>query len=159
MWPGLARASAVRRPKPLDAPVTSMILLITDFLVVWALVRKRGRRCVAVQMIPPLARSVWPLVEALQRGELGEAVDDLLRLAMQEQVRRGRPGRDGVDGDAPPAQLLGQDAGHRLDGGFGAGIDAIGRLQQADDAGREVDDAPALAQAPGRLAQRVECAL
>jgi hypothetical protein len=46
-----------------------------------------------------------------KRGELGEAVDDLLRLAMQEKVRRGQPRRDGVDGDAPPAQLLGQDAG------------------------------------------------
>src|ERR1700720_968636 len=65
MWPGLARASAVRRPKPLDAPGTSMILLITDFLLVLAPIRKRGRS--------------------------------------------------------------------------GAGIDAIGRLQQADDAGREVD--------------------
>jgi hypothetical protein len=42
---------------------------------------------------------------------------------------------------------------------LGPGIDAIGRLQQADDAGREVDDAPALAQTLGRLAQRVECAL
>jgi hypothetical protein len=36
---------------------------------------------------------------------------------------RGRPRRDGVDGDAPPAQLFSQDAGHRLDGGFGAGIE------------------------------------
>src|ERR1700719_3432823 len=26
--------------------------------------QKRGRRCVAVQMIPPLARSVWPLIQA-----------------------------------------------------------------------------------------------
>jgi hypothetical protein len=42
---------------------------------------------------------------------------------------------------------------------LGPGIDAIGRLQQADDAGREVDDAPALAQTLGRLAQGVECAL
>ena len=42
VWPALARASAVRRPKPLDAPVTSMILLIADFLVVWAPIRREG---------------------------------------------------------------------------------------------------------------------
>src|SRR5258705_13217763 len=41
-----------------------MILLITDFLVVLGAHQKRGRRCVAVQMIPPLARSVWPLIQA-----------------------------------------------------------------------------------------------
>ena len=28
--------------KPLDAPVTSMILLIMDFLVVWAPIRREG---------------------------------------------------------------------------------------------------------------------
>src|ERR1700732_3641668 len=30
----------------------------------WAPIRKRGRSCVWVQMIPPLARSVWPLIQA-----------------------------------------------------------------------------------------------
>ena len=82
-----------------------------------------------VRSMPPLARSVWPLIQApsgparkataaamssgcaepFQRGHLGEAVDHFLRLAVEEQVRRGRPRRDGVDRDVAAAQFLGQD--------------------------------------------------
>jgi hypothetical protein len=99
MWPALARASAVRRPKPPDAPVTSMILLITDFLVVWAPIREERAQsylgsddsAVGAQRlaVDPGAvgageegdggGDVRRLAEALQRGELGEAVDDFLR--------------------------------------------------------------------------------
>ena len=130
-------------------------------------------------MIPPLARSVWPLIQApsgparnatasaissglaetFQRRHLGQLVDHLLRLAVEEELGRDRPGRDRVDGDVSSAQLLGEDAGHGLDRGLGGGIDAVGRLQQAGDAGREVDDPAAVAQAARRFAQRIEGAL
>src|SRR6202048_1995328 len=165
--------------QPLDAPVTSMILLITDFPLIWAPIRKRGRSCVWVQMIPPLARSVWPLIQA-PSGPARKATVAAMSagwprrsngasLAKRSTTSCGLPCRKRSVAVGPgataltvmlrPAQFLGQDAGHRLDCGFGAGIDAISRLQQADDAGREVDDASALAQTLGRLAQRVECAL
>ena len=108
-------------------------------------------------MIPPLARSTWPLIqppsgparnatalamscglaEPLQRRELGEVVDHLLRLAVEEQLGRGRPRRDGVDGDVAAAQLLGQDMGHRLDARLGRGVDAVGRVKQS---GLTLDD-------------------
>src|ERR1700732_3870942 len=98
MWPGLARASAVRRPKPLDAPVTSMILLITDFLSgLGAHQEERAQlrlgsddSAVGAQRlaVDPGAvgageegdggGDVRPLAAALQRGELGEAGRDLL---------------------------------------------------------------------------------
>jgi hypothetical protein len=48
----------------------------------------------------------------------------------------GAPGAAGAPGGdfVPAAQFLGKDAGHCLDGGLGAGIDAVGRLQQGYDA-------------------------
>ena len=52
---------------------------------------------------------VLRLAEALQRGQLRHAIDDLLRLAVEEQIGRRRPGRDGVDGDVAAAQLLRED--------------------------------------------------
>ena len=130
-------------------------------------------------MIPPLARSTWPLIqppsgparkadrvgdvlglaEPLQRRELGEVIDHLLRLAVEEQLGCRRPRCDGVDRDVAAAQLFGEDVGHRLDAGLGRGVDAVGRLEQADDAGRHVDDAAAFAQPLRRFTQGVEGAL
>ena len=78
---------------------------------------------------------VLGLAESFQRRHLGQPIDRLLRLAVEELFGCGRSGRDGVDGDVPTAKLLGKDAGHSLDRSLGGGIDAIGRLQQADDAG------------------------
>jgi hypothetical protein len=67
--------------------------------------------------------------------------------------------RDRIDRDRPPAQLLREDRGQRLDRALGGGVDAVGLEPEADDAGREVDDASAWAQAPRRFAQSVERAL
>ena len=129
--------------------------------------------------MPPLARSVWPLIqpavrsgeeahgrgdvlgrpETLERRHLRHAIDELGRLALEEQIGRRRPRCDGVDGHVAPAQLLGEDAGHRLDAGLGRRIDRVSGQQHADDAGREIDDAAARANVPGRLAHGVEAAL
>ena len=80
---------------------------------------------VTVQMIPPLARSVWPLIqphrtgkegnrggdvfgltEPFQWSKLGEPVDDFLWLPAEEQVGRSWTGRHGVDADARPRSSL-----------------------------------------------------
>ena len=83
-------------------------------------------------------------------------VDEFLRLALQEEIRRRRAGGDSVDGDIAPAKFFREDVGYRLDACLGRRIDRIGRLVQSDDARREVDDAPVAAQAFRGLAQRVE---
>ena len=49
----------------------------------------------------------------------------LLALAFEEQLGRGRSGRDGVDRDVPSAHFLREDVGHRLDGGLGRGIERV----------------------------------
>src|SRR5271156_4057400 len=69
------------------------------------------------------------VAETFQRRQLGQTVDYLLRLAVEEELGRRRPGRDGVDGDVPAAQLLGENARHGLDRRLGGGIDAVSRLQ------------------------------
>jgi hypothetical protein len=69
-------------------------------------------------------------------------LDHLLRLAVEEELGRRRPGRDGVNGDVPAAQLLGENAGHGLDRRLGGGIDAVSRLQQAGDARGKGDERP-----------------
>src|SRR3954451_24036485 len=71
-------------------------------------------------------RDVLRRPEALERRLLGEAVDRLLVLAVEEQVGRGRAGRDDVDGDVAAAQLAGEHERHRLDGALGRGVAAVG---------------------------------
>jgi hypothetical protein len=46
------------------------------------------------------------LAETFQRRQLGEAIDYLLRLAVEEELGRRRPGCDSVDGDVPPRSSL-----------------------------------------------------
>jgi hypothetical protein len=75
---------------------------------------------------------------------------------LPEELGRRRPGRDGVDGDVPAAQLLGENAGHGLDRRLSGGIDAVSRLQQAGDARGKVDDPAAVTHAAGRFAQSIE---
>jgi hypothetical protein len=49
-----------------------------------------------------------------------------------------------------------ENARHSLDGSLCGGIDAVGRLEQSDDARREVDDAPTGANAPRGFTEGVE---
>src|SRR4029078_73912 len=98
---------------------------------------------------------VLRLAEAAERGELGQMLDDLPRLALQEQVPSSRAPRDRVHGDSAPAELLGKDARHRLDGRLCGGIYAVGWLEEADDARREGGDGAAAADPRRRLAPRV----
>ncbi len=65
---------------------------------------------------------------------------------MKEELRFDRAGRDRVDADAARPELLGEDVGHGLDRRLGGGIDAVARLVETDDAGREGDDAATIAQ-------------
>ena len=78
---------------------------------------------------------------------------------MQEQIGRGRARRDRIHGDAAAAQFLGQDRGQGFDRRLGRDIDAVSLEPGADDAGREIDDASAVAQPARRLAHGVEAAL
>lgn len=134
------------------------------------------RPLVASQIMPPLARSVWPLIQPsgpLARKAAAMFSDVPRRssgfiLAMRSTGSSDLPSRRDRwpsgrvrrrDGDAAATHFLGRDRGQGFHCRLGRSIDAIGFRLQAGDAGREVDDTPATAQAPCRLAQRVEGAL
>ena len=87
-------------------------------------------------------RDVLGGAPALHRVQRRDVVDQLLGLALEEQRRRGRAGRDGVDGDVPSTQL---DQRQGLDGALRSGVGAIGRRLEPGDRGRVVDDRSALA--------------
>src|SRR5712692_10914356 len=76
-----------------------------------------------------------------ERIELRHAIDEVLRLAVEEQVGGRRSGSNGVDRDRAAAQLLRQDRRQGLYRRLRRCVDAIGFEPQADDAGREVHDA------------------
>ena len=65
---------------------------------------------------------------------LGNLVDLLLVLAVEEQLGRGGSGSDGVDGDVATAQFLGEDMRHRLHTRLGRGVDTVSWLVEADHA-------------------------
>src|ERR1700754_2324071 len=103
-----ARARTVIAPNPLEAPVTRMTLGF-DMRVVLSDDRGRELDNAAVGIddlaIDPAGRTgeegdgfgdVVGLAQALQRRGRLRAVDDLLRLALEIERRRGRPRRDGV---------------------------------------------------------------
>src|SRR5712691_2258746 len=94
--------------------------------------------------------------EPLERIELRHAIDEVLRLAVEEQVGGRRSGSNGVDRDRAAAQLLRQDRRQGLYRRLRRCVDAIGFEPQADDAGREVHDAAAVAKPARGLAKAVE---
>src|ERR1700731_1376737 len=142
MCPVRASARAVSAPKPLDAPVMTMTCFMTRILSWWSDASIapdiRGSAsddpAVEAQRLAVDPASVGPgekgdgcgnvfgLAEPFERRELRQPVDELRRLAVQEQVGRRRPRRYGVDGDGAAAQLLGEDARHCLDGRLGGGV-------------------------------------
>ncbi|CAJ2500769.1 Uu.00g036220.m01.CDS01 [Anthostomella pinea] len=61
------------------------------------------------------ARDLFGGAQAVKGALRGDTLDQGLRLALHEQVGRRRPQRHGVDGDALPAQVLGQHARQLLD--------------------------------------------
>src|ERR1700745_2448116 len=84
---------------------------------------------------------------ARNRSGLGEVVNGLLVLAVEEE-RRGRgAGGDRVDGDVLTAQLAGQDEGHALHGGLRGDVAAVGRKLRPGNRGGEVDERAAGPQA------------
>ena len=58
------------------------------------------------------------------------ALDVRFALALGEQLRVGRPGRDDVDRDAALTDLLGEDARQLLDGRFGRAIALVDRQHE-----------------------------
>src|SRR6185437_16333325 len=94
-------------------------------------------------------RDVGRLAEPLKRDGLGEVVDGLLVLAVEEERRGGGTGGDRVDGDVLAAQFAGQDHGHALYGGLGGDVSAVVRELRTGDRGGEVDERAARAQAVG----------
>src|SRR5271170_3278744 len=121
MWPAIASARGARAPKPLDAPVTTISLskTISIFLL---LALSKGRTDLISDAKSDYASvgtkqlaidpgavgtgekrdgggDVLRRTQALQRVHLRHAVDELLRLAVQEQVGRGRAWRDSIDGN------------------------------------------------------------
>src|SRR4051812_46238379 len=125
MCPASASARAARAPKPLDAPVMTM----TFFMTISPGLERGGSDDAAVGAerlaVDPAAvragekrdhaRDVVGLAEALERRSLRELPDDLVGLALQEQLGRGGARRDGVDGDPTPAELFGEDDRESLD--------------------------------------------
>src|ERR1700722_14441736 len=131
MWPAWASARAVIKPKPEDAPVTRMTCLVmTRFLrceVFGGSEMPSDDPAIGAQRLavdPDAVRAgkegdrggdVLGLAEPFEWGRLGQAVDHLLWLAVEEQPGGGRSRRDRVNGDVAAAQFLGEHTGHRLD--------------------------------------------
>jgi hypothetical protein len=71
--------------------------------------------------------NIFRLSETLERREFGELIDDFLGLSVEEWSRRRRAWRHCVDGDVS-AQLLRENACHRLNASLGGSIDGVGRM-------------------------------
>ena len=132
-----------------------------------------------IQTMPPLARSVWPLIQApsgparkataaaMSSGVPSRSSGFILAkrsisscdLPLRNSSVAVGPGATALTVIERPRSLLGEDRRHRFDRGLGRGIDAVGLKLGADDAGREIDDPAAVAQALGGFAHRVESAL
>ena len=70
--------------------------------------------------------------QALEGRELGELLDQLLRLTLQEQVGSRRSRRHHVDGHVAPAQFLGKHMCHSLHASLGRRVGGIGGLIEPD---------------------------
>ena len=112
-------------------------------------VRERKRR----RRYPPACRAApSAVIFAMRSTNSGD-------LPARNKLGRDRARRHRIDRDVTAAQFLRKDGGHRLHRGLGRGIDAVGLELGADDAGGEIDDATAVAQAPRRLPHPVKAAL
>jgi len=78
------------------------------------------------------------LSETAERNVARQTLDELFRLAGQEQLCSDWPRRDHVDGDGALAEFLRKDMGHRFYRRLGRRVDAIGGKVITDDARREV---------------------
>src|SRR5450631_2187461 len=85
-------------------------------------------------------------------------IDQLRRLALQEQIGTRRSWRHRIHGNIATADLVGENMGHRLDAALGGGVDAVGWLVEveANDARRKIDDPAAGTKPRGGLAHTVE---
>jgi hypothetical protein len=86
-------------------------------------------------------RDLRRLTQTFQRRHLGELLDSLLALAVEEQISCDWTRGHRVDGDIPAAQLLGKHAGKGLDRGLRAVVDDVSGQIQGESAAGEVDDA------------------
>src|SRR5258708_25420755 len=107
MWPASASARAASAPNPLEAPVMTIICLMTHIPlidVLRGLMRRFGSDHSAVGAqhlaVDPSAvgtdeeghggRDIRGRAQPLQRIHLGETIDPFPRLPYQEQIGRGR---------------------------------------------------------------------
>jgi vitamin B12 transporter len=127
-------------------------------------VRRKGRRGLqqhAARHLDPL--SVHPTVLIGQQGgdhradivgqpgaaQGGDRGDEAVAFGLvahraAAEIGFDGPGRHGVDGDAARPQLLGQIAGQHLDRALHGGVGGKARQAEAGQAGRQVDDPPAI---------------
>src|ERR687891_1161966 len=151
-WPASASARTVMAPKPLEAPVTTMVLdILGSSFQSWVAPGRLDDAAVCVQdlAVHPARRAgeerdhlgdVRRRSETLERRHFPQTVDRLLVFAVEEQPCRGRPWGDGVDGDIASAQLLGKDERDRVYATLGRGVGGVARQRDLHDRGREVDD-------------------
>jgi len=141
VWPALARALAVRRPKPIDAPDDDNFLGHGRFLSISKCFVDSGDAAIGAQRLAVDPTSVGADEERHSRGDIfrcsqplhrrhfGQVIDLLLGLAGQKEVRRGRSRCDGIDGDVASPKFLGEDEGQRLDRRFRGSVYRVARAQ------------------------------
>jgi hypothetical protein len=99
---------------------------------------------------------VFGLPEPLERWELSELVDLRLCLALQEQLRGDRAGRDRIDRDLAAAELVCKYVNQALHAGFRGDIRAVAGKRSRDYAARKRDDAATFRDMLGGLCEHDE---
>src|SRR6202161_3608956 len=162
----MARARAARAPKPLEAPVMTMMFFIS-ILLFFGLREGKGRDdrddvcclCEATVCAKHLGvdpSAVGPgkkgddvcdivgLTQSLQRRHAADLFDLLFRLALQEELRPYRSRGNGVDRNLVSAKLVGEDVDKAFDACLGGDVRAVGRKVLREDAAGECDDTASL---------------
>src|SRR5580692_10072528 len=159
----MARARAARAPKPLEAPVITMMffILILLFFGLWEGMTGDDVCCLCEATVCAKHLRVDPsavgpgkkgddvcdivgLSEPLKRRHAANLFDLLFSLAVQEELRPYRSRCNGVDRNLVSAKLVGEDMDKTFDTCLGGDVRAVGRKVLREDAAGECDDTAAL---------------
>src|ERR1700735_4506204 len=155
----MARARAARAPKPLEAPVMTMMFFISILLFFglwngrddWDDVCGLCEATVCAKHLRVDPSAVRPgkkgddvcdvvgLTEPLQRRHAADLFDLLFSLAVQEELRPYRSRCNGVDRNLVPAKLVGEDMDEAFDACLGGDVWTVGGEVFSEDAAGEGD--------------------
>src|SRR6201993_4020230 len=160
----MARARAARAPKPLEAPVMTMMFFIRfsclpvlcmDGLAggdecrlyqapVWADYLPVDPAAIGSGQEGDDAGNIVGLAEPLERSYASGLFDQFFALALEEKRSGNGPWGNGIDSDLVSAKFICEDRDEPFDTCFGGDVGAVGGESPGDDAAGEGDDTAAL---------------